>query len=206
MDFYFCVEWFADDTNDLLDQILQGHYAGSTPIFVKHDGDALAAGVELIEQGHYARRFGNEYSRAHHFLGSLGLLLRGMFFLQYILEVDNANDLIKIIFIDRKKIFEEYEKKRISKQLREKITGYLASEIECYNKWLQGEYVGFVVNEICGECGGDKDCDEEFDSCWGFDDMEFCMDEAESSIDHQLGPKPKPPKPPARFGGRRLMV
>lgn len=63
------------------------------------------------------------------------------------------------IYIAKEKIREEYGVKRISKKFTQRIYGYLQSEVEIYNLYLQGRVYGFVCKN--------KQTGEE-DSCWGF--------------------------------------
>ena len=67
--------------------------------------------------------------------------------------------------------------KRISKQIRERATQCLESEIETIDQWLRGEVYGFSVLDKEGDT---------IESCGGFyGDCEcYCMDEAKSLIDH----------------------
>lgn len=57
----------------------------------------------------------------------------------------------------------------------------IESEVEAFNRWAQGYYCGFVVEEI-------KTCDlgeehfEHLDSCLGFDDADYAMDEGKGCL------------------------
>lgn len=63
------------------------------------------------------------------------------------------------------KIREHCQVKRISKQVRAKVTNYLEQEVDIYNKYLNNECYGFQITNDDGTDG---------DSCWGFigDDLE----------------------------------
>jgi len=71
---------------------------------------------------------------------------------------------IGFIFISKAKVRKEYSKKRISKQLRDKITTYLIGEVETYDQYLTGDTYGFktYANAEAFEA------EQEEDSCWGF--------------------------------------
>lgn len=76
-------------------------------------------------------------------------------------------------------IRKEYSKKRISKQLREKVTQCLTCEIETIDQWLRGDVYGFSILDKDGETT---------DSCGGFygDYEGYLMAEAKSQIDWQV--------------------
>lgn len=57
-----------------------------------------------------------------------------------------------------------------------------------FTHWLNGEYYGYQVAvydlKVEGEPVTDYDeydGDEEYDSCWGFDDSDFCLEQAKES-------------------------
>ena len=65
------------------------------------------------------------------------------------------------IYITDADIRKEYGVKRISKQLRERVTQYLVNEVETYDKFLTGQVYCYTIENPEGE---------EIDSCWGFFD------------------------------------
>lgn len=65
---------------------------------------------------------------------------------------------IGFIVISKEKIRKEYSVKRISKQLLEKVKGYLEGEVKVYDQYVTGDVYGFKLLEN----------GEETDSCWGF--------------------------------------
>lgn len=64
------------------------------------------------------------------------------------------------IYMSLEDIRKEYNVKRVSKKMREKIATYLTGEVETYDKYLTGEVYGFTIKK-----GEDK---VDIDSCWGF--------------------------------------
>jgi hypothetical protein len=82
---------------------------------------------------------------------------------------------VGFIYVTLERIRKEYGWKRITKQRRAKIEGYLRSEVGTYDDFLRGNVYGFVLSKrgSC-DCSPDDvksgDCDhwEESDSCWGF--------------------------------------
>ena len=79
---------------------------------------------------------------------------------------------IGFIFISREKIREEYSVKNISAKRRAKVATYLEGEVETYDKYLRGEIYGFVVKDSTGE---------EIDSCWGYYDKDYMVEEAKQN-------------------------
>jgi hypothetical protein len=55
-----------DVTDDQLQHVLDGHHAGDTAVLVDDDGQVVAAGTELLEQGIEALALGDEDRRAQH--------------------------------------------------------------------------------------------------------------------------------------------
>jgi len=74
-----------------------------------------------------------------------------------------------IIYIEKKKIREEFGKKRISKELTAKVTESLRNEIKEYDQYLRGNVYGYIMKDATGK---------ELDSCWGFYGLEYCEEEA----------------------------
>lgn len=66
--------------------------------------------------------------------------------------------LLGIIYVSREKVKEVFGWKRITKERRKEIEGYLENEIKTYDQYVTGEVFGIVIEE---------DGDEQ-DSCWGF--------------------------------------
>lgn len=73
------------------------------------------------------------------------------------------------IFADAEKIRKEYNVKRISPSIREKVLSCLQSEVNEYNQYIQGDIYGFVIENESGE---------HLDSCWGYYGIEYCLEEA----------------------------
>jgi len=77
------------------------------------------------------------------------------------------------IFISKKKILEEYGRKKVSRKLIEKVREYLIAEVKTYDQYLTGDVYGFRITK-----DGVK-----IDSCWGYYGEDECMREAESIVD-----------------------
>ena len=85
---------------------------------------------------------------------------------------------VGFIYITAKKIREEYNVKRISKKLKERVTGYLVGEVETYDQYLIGDVWGY---EILDPEGNELD-----DSCWGFFGDKYCLEEAQGIVDWHI--------------------
>jgi len=81
---------------------------------------------------------------------------------------------VGFIYVTKEQIKQEYNAKRISKKLEKKVLDVLRCEVDTYDKYLRGEVFGFNV---------EKD-GEFFDSCWGFFDFDYCLEEAKSSVNY----------------------
>lgn len=64
------------------------------------------------------------------------------------------------IYVERRRIREEYSVKRIGKQLKARIEDYLRNEVKTYAQYLEGDVYGFIIE--------DKETGNQIDSCWGF--------------------------------------
>lgn len=79
---------------------------------------------------------------------------------------------VGFIYTTRDKIRKWFGKRKTTPELLEKARESLVSEVKTYDKYLCGESYGFRIYKN----------DEEIDSCWGYDDIDYCMTEAESTI------------------------
>jgi hypothetical protein len=92
------------------------------------------------------------------------------------------------IFISKEKVRKEYSVKRISKKLKERITGYLINEVKTYDQYLTGDVYGYEISKIT-KCDLGHEHTEELDSCWGFFGESECMKEAEGIVEYYKQPK-----------------
>ena len=81
------------------------------------------------------------------------------------------------IYITYEKIKKEYNKKRVTKSLVNKVIKYLRQEVKTYDDHLTGNVYGFVIENKEGD---------HVDSCWGYygNYEEHCLKEAKSIVDH----------------------
>lgn len=61
--------------------------------------------------------------------------------------------------VAKEKVKKEYNRKGISPKLRQEVLDILSSEVELYNKYLNGEVYGYTIENADGV---------EIDSCWGY--------------------------------------
>lgn len=80
------------------------------------------------------------------------------------------------IYVHKEDVRSIYGVKRISKKLRDNILETLEHEIKIYDRYLQGDVYGYMLEEIyhC-ECCNNEDT-EVIDSCWGFFGYEDMID------------------------------
>lgn len=63
--------------------------------------------------------------------------------------------------------------KRLTKEMVSQIEASLDYEVETYNRYINGEYYGYIIFNAN---------DEEVDSCWGFDDKDYMIQEAKVNV------------------------
>ncbi len=89
------------------------------------------------------------------------------------------------IFVTKEQVRKEYNVKKISKDLIEKVTRVLEGEVETYDQYLTGDVYGYRISkvEVC-----DKGCEhkDEIDSCWGYYGMESVEEEGNSMLEYYL--------------------
>jgi len=87
--------------------------------------------------------------------------------------------MIGFIYVSKEKVRKEYSVKKISKKLRERVAGYLESEVKVYDWWMSGQVYGYQVEA--------EGIDE---SCWGFYGSDHensgLMGEAKAAIDYHI--------------------
>jgi len=81
--------------------------------------------------------------------------------------------MVGFVYATREKVLAEYGGKILSAKKLARARGVLECEVACYDTWLRGGYVGFVI---------EKD-GEHVDSCWGIDDPDYALREAKGVVD-----------------------
>jgi hypothetical protein len=89
------------------------------------------------------------------------------------------------IFVTKEQVRKEYNVKKISKDLIEKVTRVLEGEVETYDQYLTGDVYGYRISKI-DVC--DKGCEhkDEIDSCWGYYGIESVEEEGNSMLEYYL--------------------
>ena len=73
------------------------------------------------------------------------------------------------VFVTKEKARKEWGK--LTAATLKKIKECLIAEVDAYDKYLTGSYVGWVVEDEDGE---------HVESCWGYDDQDYALKEAQS--------------------------
>lgn len=89
---------------------------------------------------------------------------------------------IGYIYVTKEKLIKE----QLADKTKEEIETYLKNEIEIYNKYLNSEVysIEIVKNNTCTFCNVEHE--EHIESCYGFFDLDDCINEAKSLIDSLL--------------------
>jgi hypothetical protein len=77
------------------------------------------------------------------------------------------------IYVERAEVLKEYGGTRLTPALIERAKAALRAEVESYDRYLSGAYVGFVITDRAGET---------LESCWGFDDPAYALTQAKAAI------------------------
>ena len=83
--------------------------------------------------------------------------------------------LFAIYAVNKDKVRKEWNKKVVSRQLREKVEKVLAGEVDCYGKFISGDVYGYRILDPS---------EDVIDACYGYycNDYEELFEEAESII------------------------
>jgi hypothetical protein len=92
---------------------------------------------------------------------------------------------IGFIFISKEKMLKEYGGKIVTQTLKDKVEGYLKSEVETYDQYLTGDVYGYRVSEV-KTCSEGHEHEEELDSCWGYYGQEGCMEEGVGIVEYYI--------------------
>lgn len=85
---------------------------------------------------------------------------------------------IGYIYISKEKVRNEYNVKKITKSLLDKVTEYLISEVKTYDQYLTGEVYYFSIE--------DED-NNTLDSCYGYiGDLNYVISECKSSVEYYI--------------------
>lgn len=84
--------------------------------------------------------------------------------------------MVGVIYTTKEKALKEYDQKKLTKALKERLAGYLESEVKTYNQYLTGQVYGYIVEDEEGK---------RIESCWGFfGEISEVMNEGKRIVDH----------------------
>ena len=92
------------------------------------------------------------------------------------------------ILVSKEKVRKEYNKKRITQDIIDKVTSVLESEVKVYDQYLTGDVYGYRVSKIT-ECELGHEHEEEVSSCWGYYGQDECMEEGKSVMKYYIEKK-----------------
>ena len=84
------------------------------------------------------------------------------------------------IIAKREDILKEFNAKRLTAKLKDKVVEILKNEIEIYSQYIDGEVYGFKVFSGIDDGVPDEEIEEvgtEEDSCWGFYSVQDALEE-----------------------------
>lgn len=84
---------------------------------------------------------------------------------------------VGVIFCTKQKALKEFNTKRMTPKLRDKILKGLKTEVETMHQYVSGEVYGIVIKDADGD---------EIDSCWGFFGSEYTKEESVRMADAAL--------------------
>ena len=92
---------------------------------------------------------------------------------------------VGFIFISKEKMLQEYGGKIVTQKLKDRVEGYLKSEVETYDQYLTGDVYGYKVFKV------ENGEEEELDSCWGFYGEDTCMEEGVGVMEYYISQEEK---------------
>lgn len=99
---------------------------------------------------------------------------------------------IGYIYATAEAVRKEYSlkpKQKITKAIRAKVEALLEGEVEAYDRYLRGDYVGYQIYgpppKPCDQCRHQEE-PEVLESCWSFDDQKHCLEEARRVVDSMV--------------------
>jgi hypothetical protein len=97
---------------------------------------------------------------------------------------------VGFIYVTKEQVRKEYNVKRITKDIVDKVTKVLQGEVKTYDQYLTGDVYGYRISkvEVC-----DKGCEhkEEVDSCWGYYGMESVEEDGNIVLGYYIGEEEK---------------
>jgi hypothetical protein len=78
-------------------------------------------------------------------------------------------------YVEAEDVKKEYGVQAITPEIRRRVEECLKAEVESFSNYLGGGYYGYVVEDEDGD---------QIDSCWGFDDYDYCVETAKEAADY----------------------
>lgn len=88
---------------------------------------------------------------------------------------------VGFIYITKERVRKEYNCKRITSKILEKVSKCLLYEVEIYDKYIQGDVYGYIITNTLNN--------EEIDCLWGIFGKEETLEAAEENIEFYLNKK-----------------
>jgi len=80
---------------------------------------------------------------------------------------------VGFVYVTKDELRREFNKKKITKKSVENAIEIMYGEVKTYDRYIRGDFVGYVI----------EDCDgEERGSCWGYDDEDFMIEECREIV------------------------
>lgn len=86
------------------------------------------------------------------------------------------------ILVSKEKVRQEYNVKKITKDIIEKVTNVLEGEVKAYDQYLTGDVYGYKLYKVT-ECELGHEHQEFLDSCWGYYGMEYVEEEGKHLLE-----------------------
>jgi len=78
-------------------------------------------------------------------------------------------------YADAEAVKSQYGVQAITPEIRRRAEECLKAEVEAFSNYLSGGYYGYVIEDEDGD---------QIDSCWGFDDYDYCVEMAKEAADN----------------------
>jgi hypothetical protein len=90
---------------------------------------------------------------------------------------------VGFIYVTKEQVRKEYDVKRITKDILEKVKKVLEAEVKVYDQYLTGDVYGYQVCEV-SKCELGHEHEEEVSSCWGYYGEEECINDAKRIVEY----------------------
>lgn len=84
------------------------------------------------------------------------------------------------VYCTRQDAIKEFGGELLTKSVRERALKCLADEVETFNRYLNGDVYGYIVERVT------SNDDEELDACWGFYGLDCAIEEGKAVAAHYV--------------------